>query len=278
MAKSKKRSVDVRSKKDVSDFEKTLSIGPITLVLVYADWCGHCQNFKKDIWNGLQNMPNKKINLASVHYDQLPNTSQKDAKINGYPSLLVIGNDKKPASFNVEGEEEVTNALPDSRNKEMLEKMVTSDPETLPEVLNANTNVVESVNVNTPQKTLNFQPETLTKRNQANTMNVSLGTNIPPENYTVLPPNTTIDRLPTENEFINNFKKNVTANGTMTENEFNTAMKQATTQKGGSLLNTLIKMAQVTAPATLLVGAAAFRTKRKSRKSKKSKKRMTRRR
>lgn len=246
MAKSKKRSVDVRSKKDIAEFEKTLSLGPITLVLVYADWCGHCQHFKKDIWNDLQNLPNKKINLASVHYDQLPNTSQKDAKINGYPSLLVIGNDKKPASFNVEGENEVTNALPDSRNKEMLETMVTSDPTTLPEILNENTNVVESVNATAPQTTLNFQPNSLEKRNQVNnTLN------------TIEPPNTTLDKLQTQNQ------------------SMNTNMKK---QGGGSLLDTLVQLAKLTAPAALLTGAAVYRTKGKSRKNKKSKKRLTRRR
>jgi len=250
MAKSKKRSVDVRSKKDVADFEKMLSMGPITLVLVYADWCGHCQHFKKDIWNDLQNMPNKKINLASVHYDQLPNTSQRDAKINGYPSLLVIGNDKKAASFKEENE--VTNALPDSRNKEMLEKMVTSDPATLPEVMNTNMNVAEPINVNTNpvtmntntanQTTLNFQPETLEKRNVVNN--------------TFTPPNITMDRIQNNTAY------------TMNKPE----------QKGGSLLDTLVRLAQVTAPAALLTGAAVLRTKCKSRKSKKSKKRMTRRR
>lgn len=246
MAKSKKRSVDVRSKKDVADFEKTLSMGPITLVLVYADWCGHCQNFKKEIWNDLETMPNKKINLASVHYDQLPNTSQRNAKINGYPSLLVIGNDKKPASFNVEGENEPTNALPDSRNKEMLETMVTSDPSTLPEVLNTNVNVAEPVTL-PEQRTLNFQPSTLTKRNEVNEY--------------FLPPNTTIDRIP---------------NNTM--NTLNTLMKSE--QKGGSLMDTLIRLTQVTAPAALLTGAAVLRTKCKSRKNrnKKSKKRGSRRR
>jgi thiol-disulfide isomerase/thioredoxin len=248
MAKTKKKSVDVRSKKDVAEFEKTLSLGPITLVLVYADWCGHCKHFKEDIWTDLQNLPNKKVNLASVHYDQLANTSQKDAKINGYPSLLVIGNDKKPATFN-DTNGEVTNALPDSRNKEMLETMVTSDPNTLPETLEQNTSVVETPivvnNSNVPQTTLNFQPNTLEKRNEFNTE--------------VMPPNTLSDRV------VNNTMKN-------------TINKEKTPQAGGSLLDTLIKIAQATAPAALLTGAAVYRTKSKSRKIKKSKKRMTRRR
>ncbi len=246
---AKKKSVDVRSKKDIAEFEKTLALGPITLVLVYADWCGHCKHFKEDIWNGLQNLPNKKVNLASVHYDQLENTSQKNAKINGYPSLLVIGNDKKPATFN-DTNGEVTNALPDSRNKEMLETMVTSDPNTLPDTLERNTNVLENVTTplvnNSPQTTLNFQANTLEKRNEFNNA--------------VLPPNTLEDRV------MNNTVKN--------------NMNKEKTMAGGSLLNTLIELAKLTAPAALLTGAAAYRTKRKSRKSntKKSKKRMTRRR
>lgn len=264
MAKGKKKSVDVRSKKDIAEFEKVLAVGPITLVLIYADWCGHCQHFKKDIWSDLQNLPNKKVNLASVHYDQLANTSQRDAKFSGYPSLLVIGNDKKPASFTENGQ--VTNALPDSRNKEMLETMVTAEPDKLIKTLESNNvNMTENVNVNNVPtntlpnnnvslntlptnnvRTLNFKPETLEKRNEANNM--------------LLPPNTTEDRILNENV-------NMTNEG-----------KPAEAQKGGSLLQTLMKIAQQTAPAAALLGAAAYRSKCKSRKTKKSKKRMTRRR
>lgn len=114
--------VDVRSPEDLEDFERTLMVGPITIVLVYADWCGHCKTFKKDIWSKLLSMKNKKVNLASVHHDMLDKTSQKDAKIKGYPSVLIVGNDKVPATF---GD---TNALPNYRDLKMLQKMVTAKP------------------------------------------------------------------------------------------------------------------------------------------------------
>lgn len=132
----------------------------------------------------------------------------------------------------------------------MLETMVTSEPGNVLENLNKNTNMnVNSLNVvnesmNEETHELEFQPETLEKRNEVNN--------------TLMPPNTTEDRM-----------MNVNTNT-------NTLMEEK--QRGGSLLNTLMKLAQVTAPAALLTGAAAYRTKRKSRKSKKSKKRMTRRR
>jgi thioredoxin-like negative regulator of GroEL len=112
--------MDVRSPEDVEEFERTLTMGPITVVLVYADWCGHCTTFKKDIWSKLLAMKNKKMNLASVHHDMLEHTSQRDAKIKGYPSVLIVGNDKVPATF---GD---TNALPNYRNLPMLQKMITA--------------------------------------------------------------------------------------------------------------------------------------------------------
>lgn len=123
----KSKSVDVRSKKDVAKLEHDIKIGPITVVLVYADWCGHCTRFKENVWSKLTSEPHP-VNLASVHHDQLENTSLKDAKIRGYPSVLVVGKDGKPASFNVEGDE--TNAMPNA-DLETLKKIVNSDAKTI---------------------------------------------------------------------------------------------------------------------------------------------------
>lgn len=127
--------VDVRSKADIPSLENLIIAGPLTIVLVYADWCGHCQTFKKDMWNEVSEMPNKKINTASVHYDMVDKTSLKNAKIDGYPSLLLVGTDKKPATFENEGVK--TNAMPSPDNKEELVNMV-STPLPSP-VTNANT-------------------------------------------------------------------------------------------------------------------------------------------
>jgi len=123
-----KKTVDVRSKKDVSTLEQTIKTGPITIVLIYADWCGHCTRFKEDVWSKLtDNSHNAK--LASIHHDQLQNTILKDAKIKGYPSVLVVGNDGKPAVFKGP-EEEPTNAMPNA-DLETLRKIVDADAETI---------------------------------------------------------------------------------------------------------------------------------------------------
>jgi len=150
--------MDVRSRKQIKGFEDLLGKGPLTLVLVYADWCGACHRFRENTWKDIQNLPNKSVNLMSVREDVFPETSLKNTKINYYPSLLLVGNDKKPAEF-TSPKGEVTNALPNN-SKELLTKIVTSPlPETASEV-------VKSVN----KENLNnsFEAISTAKKNAAN--------------------------------------------------------------------------------------------------------------
>jgi thiol:disulfide interchange protein len=83
--------VDVRSKSDIPKFESMVHMGPV-YVLVYADWCGHCQRFKENVWNDVVNSGNKTVNAAAVHYDMVDKTSMKNANIEGYPTLFEIKN------------------------------------------------------------------------------------------------------------------------------------------------------------------------------------------
>ena len=119
--------VDVRSADKVGAFEGMLGSGPLTLVLVYADWCGHCQRFKKDTWNDLTAMSNRKMNIAAVRDDMLSKTSLANSKIKGYPSLMLVGTDKRPAEFSEEGE--VTNAMPSNEKKNLQSLLQTPLPE-----------------------------------------------------------------------------------------------------------------------------------------------------
>lgn len=153
MPKTKKskpvgKRIDVRSAADVPMFESLLGRGPMTIVLVHADWCGHCQTFKENVWNKVPNSPRNKINTASVHHDMLENTSLAGSKLEGYPSLLLVGKDKKPAVYkNNEGE--VTNAMPQPESAEELNKMVnTPVEENIGNANSVNTNSNSNTNVN----------------------------------------------------------------------------------------------------------------------------------
>ena len=160
--------VDVRSKADVGAFEGLLGKGPLTIVLVYADWCGHCQTFKEKMWNEVNTMPNKKLNTASVHYDMVENTSIKNAKIDGYPSLLLVGTDKEAATFDTE--EGKTSAMPTPKSVTELKNMVNT-PVTAP-VKNANTmasTVVNNASNNSLSETTDLDNNFVTPNTNTNT-------------------------------------------------------------------------------------------------------------
>lgn len=174
--------IDVRNKSDVGAFEGLLGRGPLTIVLVYADWCGHCQTFKETMWNQVNATPNKKLNTASVHYDMVENTSLKNAKIDGYPSLLLVGTNKTPATF--ETDQGKTNAMPSPQNVEELKNMVNAPIES--PVSNANSvanTVVNNANNINNTNTVNNTNNTNNRNNTANvssmaTVNNSVNSNV----------------------------------------------------------------------------------------------------
>lgn len=136
--------VDVRSKSDVAGFETLLEKGPLTLVLVYADWCGACHRFKENKWNNVLKMPNRTMNISSVREDMLPETSLANAKVPHYPTLLLVGKDKKPAEFTMPNGE-ITNALPPAAKENVSQIVQTPVPELPePEAVNALVNEVSS--------------------------------------------------------------------------------------------------------------------------------------
>lgn len=104
--------IDVRSPSDVPKFENLISKGPMAVVLVYADWCGHCMNFKKNVWNNQTLSKPSKLNAAAVHYNMVENTTMKNANVEGYPSMFLVGKDKKPEPIKTpSNSEELVNML-----------------------------------------------------------------------------------------------------------------------------------------------------------------------
>jgi thiol-disulfide isomerase/thioredoxin len=85
--------------------EKHRSSKPITIGLVYAEWCGHCQALKPD-WKKLKDTlsKNKKINIFELEdsdtnkESKLKSVGKKthggSIQVNGFPTLFKILNGK----------------------------------------------------------------------------------------------------------------------------------------------------------------------------------------
>ncbi len=284
--------MDVRSKSDVSGFESLLGKGPLTIVLVYADWCGHCQTFKQNMWNEVSAMPNKKVNTAAVHYDMVENTSLKNAKIEGYPSLLLVGTNKEPATFKENAT--TTNAMPTPQNVNELKNMVNTPIEspvsnantvasnvvanatnTNTNSVNNNTNTVNTNTINTNTVNTNLNVSSLNNSNSqlpnmTNSMAKNVNSYVPADSETLEVPDTNLD-----------IPKTTTA---LAKLETTNSVKRGGYQQGGSsLMSTLLKVTQEAAHAGALLLAAneyaglakriTRKYKKKSKKTKKNKQR-----
>jgi thiol-disulfide isomerase/thioredoxin len=122
------RPIDVRSPAQIPMLESMLGRGQITFVLVYADWCGHCQRYKP-MWERLAHTPGRIANMAAVRDDMFPNIPKiAKAKIAGYPSVIKVSPNGAIERYNVNGQE--TNAIDSGKMRDMdaMKKEITTTP------------------------------------------------------------------------------------------------------------------------------------------------------
>lgn len=127
--------IDLRKPSQLLNFNKLLKTFKKngTFILVHADFCGPCQEYKKTVWNDLVAKKSRKVGLAAIHYDQLENSPFSGANIKGYPSVIYVtqnGTVKRVSNFNDSETGAQTNAMPSDtmRNKELMEKLINSEP------------------------------------------------------------------------------------------------------------------------------------------------------
>lgn len=121
--------IDVRKIADIAKLTEHIKNNVVTLLLIYADWCGHCKTFKSDMWSKLVSNPNRKVAVAQINENMLSQSPYADLKIDGYPSVTLIGKDGTAASLNDPDTGELSNALSNTRDEDYMTRMITSDPE-----------------------------------------------------------------------------------------------------------------------------------------------------
>ena len=91
-------------KGDVKQLKKLLKESPVVILVVLADWCGHCTKMKENVWDPMckrQNVNAK--NVAAVDSSVLESDDKEGQEImknvQGFPSVLEVVNGKINKSF-----------------------------------------------------------------------------------------------------------------------------------------------------------------------------------
>jgi len=295
--------VDITNTNDLGELDKRLQAGPITLVFVYADWCGHCQKYKPNM-EQLENMRNRSVQTVRIRDDVFPKSSINGAKIEGYPSLLLIkpreDGEENPQPVVFEQENGATsNVIPDHHNMKNMGAIVANagTPSGLKILDKANVNKKNIVAVNKTNGSLvksivDSSNNSTKKNNSAIVTGLPLATAIP----TAIPTGTPIVNVNTEPEETEssdsaNRSENTivytplsvspgtppditidrkTANTLVVEEADVERASTPLSQRGGGLMNMLSKVAYQYGPAAALLFMANVKTS-SSKKTKKRK-------
>lgn len=231
--------VDIRSPSQLNELDKRISIGPITLVMIYADWCGHCTRFKP-MMDDLEKSSGRSVQVARVRDNVLPQSSIANIPNEGYPSLMLIKKDGTAAPF-LDKEGNKTNVIPEHTDMAKMESIVR--------------------NAGTPQGVSLLNSEQ--PANEIQEMSNPSASEISPGSG--IPKNIVADRLS---------QTSVTQLNNRLANSRNSLIQQSTQQgggqQGGGLWSYLLSNSQRVAPAAaLLLGSTILNKTRRSRKLKK---------
>ncbi len=217
--------VDVDSEQKIPELDARIEVGNLSLVFVYAPWCGHCQHYKP-VMDELEKIPNRSVQIARVRDDIYPKTALgKKVPVDGYPSLMLVKPDNSVTVFQNENGEK-SNSIPNYTNKNLMKSIVE--------------------NAGTPEG-LQIMNNATVREEEVENMKGNNG--IGAENL-VEPASEP-----------SNLQKNILEGQQRVINTGKKSMHVA--QSGGSLYHFLLQVSQELAPAAALGAAALYRRTRK---------------
>ena len=259
---NKQVSLNVDTLSKIPSLENALKSGRINIILVFAEWCGACHKFRKNIWDPML-QKNAMHNRIAVRDDVLRKTSLRGANFDYLPSILVVDVNGVAQVFNTP-EGKTTNATPTPKNLTDMLKMVNipvkplttanapmanapADPTALMEEISANirrNNALNTIN-RTPNINLNME-----NIEENNTLLNESSLNESPLNSSPL------NESPLNTSPLNTKKQSAIPEGTVFMPTPLVAPQRGG-QQGGSLLAALQSTAQGVVPASVL-GSLVF--------------------
>jgi len=231
--------IDVKELEDVAKLVEHIKNNVVTLLLIYADWCGHCKTFKTDIWEKLASLKGRKLSMAQLNETQLANFP--GVKADGFPTVVLMGSDMKPATLTDPTSGEPTNSLPNTRDMDVMTTLVSANPS---QVL-AN-NGMSAIEDDTPRSAMPIEESAKARKKAGEKALESIDEDDEESKTAKNPPNIEDDLIATSTP---------------------PSMESANTPRkapsvGGSLYASLVEATKLVAVPALLTTAVALKTRR----------------
>ena len=257
--------LDVRSNGHLKELEKRIRKGPLTIVMIYADWCGHCHTMMPH-FDAASKSPSRSIQSVKLNEQMLDsansylnknvNKNAKPISVEGYPSIILVDNkgNKVTDIESVRDTNTMTKVMNESASL-ASQAGISSTPSSMNSVksmnsvnsLNRNKEPVGSIKI---PKSMEEEAEAVTSLTAPVTNSLGYESEVEPEE--IMPP---------------------------TSEESQNTIVGGSRGKGGSLMGVISKTAYTLAPTAALLATASYVMKgnkgTKKRSIHKTKRKMT---